>query len=76
MLYNRPSTNFLSGLRKVAFYGGDLSSINSEIFTLFLITIVTFIGMAVLLQFKIYSFNKKTIRYRAKSIVMKSKTLR
>jgi len=59
-----PSTNFLSGLRKVAFYGGDLSSINSEICTLFLITIVTFIGMVVLLQFKIYSFNKKPKEYQ------------
>ncbi len=56
-----PSTQFLSGLRKVAFYGGDLSTVKSEINTLLVITIVAFVSMILLLQFKIFSFNKKQI---------------
>ncbi len=59
-----PSTQFLSGLRKIAFYGGDLSSIKPEINTLLLIMLVAFISMIVLLQFKIYSFNKKQKVYQ------------
>ena len=59
-----PSTQFLSGLRKIAFYGGDLSSIKPEINTLLLIMLVAFISMIVLLQFKIYSFNKKQKIYQ------------
>jgi len=60
-----PSTQFLSGLRKIAFYGGDLSSIKPEINTLLLITLVAFISMIVLLQFKIFSFTKKQKVYQA-----------
>lgn len=48
-----PVTQFLSGFRRIAFYGGDLSSISSEITVLLLITAVAFIAMVVLLQFKI-----------------------
>lgn len=49
-----PLTQFLSGFRKVAFYGGNLASIKSEIGMLSLITIVCFIAMAILLQIKIH----------------------
>jgi ABC-2 type transport system permease protein len=54
-----PSTQFLSGFRKIAFYGGDVSSIKSEINTLLLICCVSFVVLALLLQFKIYLFSKK-----------------
>jgi len=54
-----PLTQFLSGFRKVAFYGGDLASIHSEIYMLLLIIIITFLAMLILLQFKIFSFDKK-----------------
>ena len=54
-----PSTQFLSGFRKIAFYDGDLHSIKSEINTLLLITAVAFIAIAVLLQIKIFLYNKK-----------------
>lgn len=54
-----PLTQFLEGFRKVAFYGGDMSSIQSEIGMLALITIVAFTAMVILLQLKIYLFNKK-----------------
>lgn len=54
-----PLTQFLEGFRKVAFYGGDLSSIQTEIGMLTGITIVAFIAMVGLLQLKIYLFNKK-----------------
>ena len=55
-----PLTQFLSGFRKVAFYGGDLNSINTEVNMLILITAVAFIAMVVLLQLKIYLFKKKS----------------
>lgn len=54
-----PLTQFLSGFRKVAFYGGDLASIKPEIYMLLLIILVAFLGMLALLQFKIFSFSKK-----------------
>ncbi len=54
-----PLTQFLSGFRKIAFYGGDLSSIHSEINMLLLIILITFLAMMILLQFKIFSFAKK-----------------
>ena len=54
-----PSTSFLSGFRKIAFYGGNLSSVKSEVNTLILITVVAFVAMLVLLQLKIFLFNKK-----------------
>lgn len=48
-----PVTQYLSGFRKIAFYGGDISSILPEIKILISIILVAFIGMVVLLQFKI-----------------------
>lgn len=55
-----PLTQFLEGFRKVAFYNGDMASIQSEISMLTIITMVAFTAMVVLLQLKIYLFNKKT----------------
>ena len=54
-----PLTQFLEGFRKIAFYGGDFSSIKSEIWMLTLITGVAFVAMAGLLQLKIYLFVRK-----------------
>ena len=54
-----PLIQFLSGFRKIAFYGGNLSSVKSEIGMLVLITLVSFVAMAILLQFKIYRFRNK-----------------
>ncbi len=48
-----PVTQYLSGFRKIAFYGGDLSSIAGEIGLLLLIIAVAFVAMVVLLQIKI-----------------------
>ena len=59
-----PSTQFLNGFRKIAFYGGDLASIKPEINTLLLIIVLTFISMLVLLQFKIFSSIKKQKEYQ------------
>lgn len=47
-----PSTQFLSGFRKIAFYGGDVSSIKSEVNTLLMICCVSFVVLVLLLQFK------------------------
>lgn len=57
-----PLTQFLSGFRKVAFYGGDLSSIKPEIYMLLLTTFVSFMVMVVILQFKIFLYGKKQKR--------------
>ncbi len=57
-----PSTQFLSGFRKIAFYGGNLSSIKAEINTLLLITFVAFVTLGILLQFKIFLNVKKQKR--------------
>ncbi len=57
-----PSTQFLSGFRKIAFYGGNLSSVKAEINTLLLITIVAFVTLGILLQFKIFLNVKKQKR--------------
>lgn len=54
-----PSTHFLSGFKKVAYYGGSLSSIKSEVLALAVISIVAFLAMAILLQLKIYFYDKK-----------------
>lgn len=54
-----PVTQFLSGFRKIAFYGGDLSSVTSEIGILLSIIVVAFVAMVLLLQFKINSSVKK-----------------
>lgn len=48
-----PVTQFLSGFRRIAFYGGDLSSISHEINIMLLIIGVSFLAMVLLLQFKI-----------------------
>lgn len=53
-----PLTQFLNGFRKIAFYGGNVNSIGSEINTLLLIWIVAFITMVLLLQFKIRKYQK------------------
>ena len=57
-----PSTQFLSAFRKIAFYGGNLSSIKAEINTLLLITFVAFVALGILLQFKIFLNVKKQKR--------------
>lgn len=54
-----PLTQFLSGFRKVAFYGGNLASVKGEIGMLMLITAVAFVAMVILLQVKIYFYGKK-----------------
>lgn len=54
-----PVTQFLSGFRKIAFYGGNLSSISHEIKILLLITVVSFLAMTLLLKFKINRTVKK-----------------
>lgn len=54
-----PLTQFLSGFRKIAFYGGDVSSIKPEIYVLLLIILVAFLAMLSLLQFKISSLGRK-----------------
>ncbi len=53
-----PLTQFLSAFRKIAFYGGDISSISPEIDILLIIIFVTFIAMLLLLQLKIYRYRK------------------
>lgn len=55
-----PLTQFLSAFRKIAFYGGNVSSIAPEINKLLLIIFVSFITMVLLLQYKIYKHNKRT----------------
>ena len=57
-----PLTQFLSAFRKIAFYGGDLSSITPEINLLLLIIFVAFTAMVILLQFKIYKYSKNPKR--------------
>lgn len=54
-----PLTQFLSGFRKIAFYNGRVCAIKSEINMLLLITLVAFIMMVLLLQFKIVKLSKK-----------------
>ncbi|CAM4255875.1 ABC transporter permease [Gillisia hiemivivida] len=53
-----PLTQFLSAFRKIAFYGGDISSIAPEINILLIIIFITFIAMLLLLQLKIYRYRK------------------
>ena len=66
-----PLTQFLSGFRKIAFYGGDLSSIKSEIGMMMFITAFAFVFMVVLLQIKIYLFEKRSSEsnYEVKDII-------
>lgn len=60
-----PLTQFLSGFRKIAFYGGDVSSISPEINSLLLIIFVAFIAMVILLQLKINRYFKKDKKLEA-----------
>lgn len=48
-----PVTHYLSGFRKVAYYGGNISDILPELKILILITVVTFTIMVTVLQIKI-----------------------
>lgn len=54
-----PVTQFLSGFRRIAFYGGDLASIASEVKILSIITVIAFVAMVILLQFKVNRTAKK-----------------
>lgn len=54
-----PLTQFLSGFRKIAFYGGDVASIQPEINMLLLIIVIASLAMMLLLQFKIVAARKK-----------------
>lgn len=56
-----PLTQFLSGFRKIAFYGGDFSSIHGEIKILLLIVLITFTSIVLVLQLKINRTRKKQI---------------
>ncbi|MFA5669320.1 MAG: ABC transporter permease [Balneolaceae bacterium] len=55
-----PSTHFLSGFTKIAYYGGSFSSIKAEIIALVVISLVAFLAMVALLQLKIYLYDKKS----------------
>ena len=48
-----PLTHFLNGFRKIAFYGGNISSISHELGMLAIIIVVSFLSMAMILHFKI-----------------------
>lgn len=54
-----PVTHYLSGFRKVAYYGGTISDIFPELKALILITVVTLTTMIVVLQLKINRTRKK-----------------
>lgn len=54
-----PLTQFLSGFRKIAFYGGDLNSIHVEIKMLLLIITGATMTMVLLLQLKMRKTRKK-----------------
>lgn len=60
-----PLTQFLEGFRKVAFYGGDMSSISKEVNMLVIICMVCFVLMLLLLQLKIYLTRKKLKKQQA-----------
>ena len=60
-----PLTQFLEGFRKVAFYGGDMSSISKEVNMLVIICVVCFVLMLLLLQLKIYLTRKKLKKQQA-----------
>jgi ABC-2 type transport system permease protein len=53
-----PLTQFLSAFRKIAFYGGNVTSVTTEINKLLLIILVSFTAMVALLQYKIYKYAK------------------
>lgn len=54
-----PVTHYLSGFRKVAYYGGSISDIIPELKMLILITAVTFTAMVIVLQLKINRTRKR-----------------
>ncbi len=54
-----PVTPFLSGFRKVAYYGGSFAEILPEIKILSIITAITFTAMVLLLQIKIERTRKR-----------------
>lgn len=57
-----PLTQFLSGFRKIAFYGGDMSSIKGEVSMLLFMILVSFVSIVGLLQFKIYRERKRQLK--------------
>lgn len=56
-----PLTQYLSGFRKVAFYGGDMASIWPEIKILLIITLTAYLSLLGILQFKIHRSRKKEL---------------
>ena len=54
-----PVTQFLSGFRKIGFYGGNMASISHEIGILVIIIGVTFTTMVVLLQYKVNKTSRR-----------------
>lgn len=54
-----PLTHFLSGFRKIAFMGNNLSDVSSEIHSLLIFTIVTAVISVILLKIRIYFENKR-----------------
>ncbi|TBW26992.1 ABC transporter permease [Gramella sp. KN1008] len=59
MAQSIPVTHYLSGFRKVAYYGGEISDIMPELQMLILITAVTLTSMVMVLQLKINRTRKK-----------------
>lgn len=57
-----PLTQYLSGFKKIAFYGGELADIKHELVLLTAITLTAFTAMALLLQYKIYKTAKNKIK--------------
>lgn len=61
MAQSIPVTHYLSGFRKVAYYGGSISDILPQLKMLILITAVTFTVMVILLQLKINRTRKRPV---------------
>lgn len=59
MAQSIPVTHYLSGFRKVAYYGGGISDIMPELKMLLLITLLTIAAMVVVLQLKINRTRKQ-----------------
>lgn len=56
-----PVTHYLSGFRKVAYYGGSISDILPELKILIFITAITFTIMVIVLQLKINRTRKRAL---------------
>ena len=56
-----PVTHYLSGFRKVAYYGGDMSDILPELKILIFITAITLTIMVIVLQLKINHTRKSAL---------------